>query len=142
MLDKQEFDRWIRGAVKTLESAKRDFIARDYSWACFKAHQAAEKALEAILWGIGNPQYGHVLKKLVEKLSELGLKIERMIIDDCIELSKYYVTTRYPDVWGEGLPEEFFTEREAKNAILKAKRIVDWVNKKWRELLEKGRERG
>jgi hypothetical protein len=40
-LDKVEFERWLRSALRTLESAKRDLEFGDYNWACFKAHQVA-----------------------------------------------------------------------------------------------------
>ena len=51
-LDVSEFDRWLRSALRTLESAKRDLEFGDYNWTCFKAHQTVEKALKAILWGV------------------------------------------------------------------------------------------
>jgi len=114
VLDKEEFKRWIISAQRTLESAKRDYMAKDYSWACFKAQQAVEKALKALLWGIGKPQIGHALKKLVESIEEAGeagIEIPQDILYNCIELSKYYISTRYPDVWSEGSPEDYFTER-------------------------------
>jgi hypothetical protein len=41
-LDEVEFERWLRSALRTLESAKRDLEFGDYNWACFKAHQVAE----------------------------------------------------------------------------------------------------
>lgn len=54
----------MTSAEATIKSASKDLSANEYSWACFKAHQAAEKAL---LWGAGNPRYGHSLKKLYEE---------------------------------------------------------------------------
>jgi len=51
MLDEGEYSRWIGSAHKTLESAQRDYEDGDYNWACFKAHQVAEKALKAIYGG-------------------------------------------------------------------------------------------
>jgi hypothetical protein len=51
-LDEGEFERWMRSALRTLESARRDLDGGDYNWACFKSHQAAGKALKALLWGV------------------------------------------------------------------------------------------
>jgi len=74
-LDEGEFERWMRSAEATLSSARRDAEGGDYGWACFKAHQAAEKALKALLWGSGNPTYGHSLKRLYEpRPSSLGAR--------------------------------------------------------------------
>gem|GEM_PF-3405170 len=28
----------------------------------------------------------------------------------CMRLNKYYVLTKHPDVWSEGIPEEQYTE--------------------------------
>ena len=42
----------MRSATRTLESAKHDADHGDYNWACFKAHQAAGKALKALLWAV------------------------------------------------------------------------------------------
>jgi len=50
-LDEGEFSRWMRSSTRTLESARRDLEAGDYSWACFKAHQAVEKALKVLPMG-------------------------------------------------------------------------------------------
>jgi HEPN domain-containing protein len=60
-LDVDEYERWMKSAIKTLESARRDIKQGDYNWACFKAYQAGEKALKALLWGAGLPRTGHAL---------------------------------------------------------------------------------
>lgn len=55
-MDIEEYERWIKSAEKTLQSAKEDLERGDYNWACFKAQQAAEKALKAFLYGLGKPK--------------------------------------------------------------------------------------
>ena len=137
MLDKTEFERWFKSAEITLKSARKDLSSNDYNWACFKSQQAAEKALKAILWGIGEPVIGHTLKKLIDAISKIEIKVDERIYDNCVELSKYYITTRYPDVWSEGLPEEYFTENEAKECIRKSEEILEWVKKAWNRLSTK-----
>jgi len=44
--------RLMKSTELTLESAKRDLEFGDYSWTCFKTHQAVEKALKAFLWAV------------------------------------------------------------------------------------------
>nr|WP_218184382.1 HEPN domain-containing protein [Aeropyrum camini] len=53
VLDCEEADRWLRQARYTLESVRSDYDGGFYSWACFKANQAAEYSLKAVLswWG-------------------------------------------------------------------------------------------
>ena len=135
MFNVDEFERWFRSAKLTLQAAYVDLEAGNYNWVCFKCQQAVEKALKALLWGLGNPMPGHSLKKLVEKLIELGVDVPKVIHDYCVELSKYYTITRYPNMWESGVPEEYFTKVEAEEAIKKTESVLSWVEKTWRELL-------
>lgn len=142
MLDEPEFSRWIESAKRTLDSARRDLAHGDYNWACFKAHQAAWKALKALLWGIGRPRVGHSLPRLLQHLEESGIVAPRDIREACMRLNKLYTPTRYPDVWSEGIPEEYYSEGEARDAIEWALMVIEWVEMVWRELLERGEKKG
>lgn len=133
-LDEAEYKRWMLSAKKTLESAMRDAVAGDFNWACFKGHQAAEKALKALLWGVGAPAFGHSLLALAERLSEVGVGVEERVRDLAARLSKFYTPTRYPDVWSEGIPEDYYTRSEAEEALRQAAEIIEWVEAKWRLL--------
>jgi len=135
LLDEPEFRRWMESARKTLMSAERDVSGGDYNWACFKAHQASEKALKAILWGIGKPCIGHSLTHLLNYLSEsLEDQVPEDILDASITLSRYYTPTRYPDAWSEGIPEEYYSKKDAEEAINLSKKLVEWVENVWRRL--------
>jgi len=133
-LDESEFRRWMLSARRTLESARRDAGAGDYNWACFKAHQAAEKALKALLWGLGEPAVGHSLVVLVERLAQLSLPVSDRVRELAARLSKLYTPTRYPDVWESGIPEDYYTKGEAEEAIRWAEEIVSWAEEVWRSL--------
>ena len=136
-LDFTEFERWFRSARLTLESAKRDALHGDFNWACFKAHQAVEKALKA-LWGVGSPRVGHALNKLLDYVKELGIEVPQEVEKACNRLNKYYIPTRYPDAWSEGIPEEHFTRDDAEEAIKLAELVLSWVEDTWRRLFRKG----
>jgi HEPN domain-containing protein len=139
LLDEGEFRRWIESARRTLRSAVRDLEGGDYNWACFKAHQAAEKALKALLWGVGRPRVGHSLPKLLQQIEEeLGIRAPGEVREACIRLNKLYTPTRYPDVWSEGIPEEYYSESEAREAISQAGRVIGWVEEIWRRLSGRG----
>ena len=139
MFDEAEYLRWIGSAHKTLESAQRDYEDGDYNWACFKAHQAAEKALKAILWGVGRPKTGHSLVHLLSHIAQdLGVDVPGEVREACMALSKFYTITRDPDAWSEGMPEEYFSARESEEALRHAKMILDWVEGLWRKLSGKG----
>ena len=139
LLDEGEYSRWMRSARMTIESARRDLEGGDYNWSCFKAHQAAEKALKAVLWGVGKPKMGHSLVHLLQHLVEaLGVDAPDDVRRACLLLSKFYTPTRYPDVWSEGIPEEFYSAEEASEAIESAQLVLEWVERLWRRL--SGRE--
>jgi HEPN domain-containing protein len=37
-----------------------------------------------------------------------------------------------------GVPEDYYSEGEAEDVVVKAKRIIEWVEETWRELLGRG----
>ena len=126
-MDEGEFERWMASARRTLESARRDAEAGDYNWACFKAHQAAGKALKALLWGLGEPAVGRSPVALAGRLSQLGLPVGERIRELAARLSKFYAPTRYPDVWESGIPEDYYTRSEAEEAIKRAGEVIAWA---------------
>ncbi|MEM3109533.1 MAG: HEPN domain-containing protein [Candidatus Bathyarchaeia archaeon] len=132
MLDDEEYHRWMRSSRMTLESARGDLERGDYNWACFKAHQAAEFAVKALLHGLGLPAHGHGVSKLLMELPE-GLEAHGML-REAKALDKYYVPTRYPDAWAEGTPEDYYTGEDAEEAVGYAKKIIDKVEHSWRSL--------
>lgn len=135
MLDKTEYNRWIRSSKETLKSVNGDLQRGDYNWACFKAQQAAGFAVKALLYGLGLPAYGHSVSALMTKIPK-DLKINEEVIQAAKTLDKYYVPTRYPNVWAEGTPKDYYTKEDASKAVRYAKKIISWVRDSWK-LLEK-----
>ncbi|MFP3296077.1 MAG: HEPN domain-containing protein [Vulcanisaeta sp.] len=137
-MDSKEYDRWMSMAKRTVESAKHDAEVGDYNWACFKAHQAAEFAIKAALYGIGRATRGHSLTHLIAGLSRF-INVPSEVIDLCKLLDKFYVTTRYVDAWSEGVPYEYFTRTDAETAIKTAEDIITFIEDLWRRLSSGGR---
>lgn len=136
MLDREEFERWFRTAMRNLESARGDMERSDHNWACFKSHQAAELALKALLHGLGLPTYGHSVVKMLKNLADKGLNASEELWNFARELDKYYIPTRYPNAWVEGSPFEYYTVEDANKAINASKHILKWVEDAWRSLEE------
>ena len=114
----------MRHAVHTLGSIRADMDYGSYSWACFKAQQAAELALKAILRAVGRPAFGHNLIQLYREAQELcsGGGDDLML---CVGyLDKLHVPPRYPDAFTEGSPFERFTRQEAEMASNARKRLL------------------
>jgi len=139
VLDAREYSRRVESAIRTLSSAHGDLERGDFNWACFKAHQAAEKALKALLLGVGVPASGHSLPKLLDKVREtLAIEPPREVCEACVRLNKFYIATRYPNAWSEGIPEEYYSRSEAEEAVQYARLVLSWVESVWRELLSLG----
>ncbi len=128
----------MKSSIRTLESSKNDLESGFYNWACFKAQQAAELALKALLWSLGNPKPGHSLPRLLSEIEKLGIEVDEDIKEASVRLAKYYIATRYPDAWSEGVPEEYYTKDEAQEAIGYATKIIDWVRSIWKRLSGRG----
>ncbi len=124
MFDWEEYKRWIDQARYTLSSMEADIEHGSYSWACFKAHQVAEYSLKAFLRGAGLPAFGHDLRDLYEKFNSY---CEVDMREEILELSKYYIPTRYPDAFPGGSPYQFYTLEEAKRSLAYAKRVIEEV---------------
>jgi len=137
MLDEAEYARWIRSARGTLSSASGDLGRGDHSWACFKAQQAAEFSVKALLHGLGSPAHGHSVSGLLTNVPrDLGIKEE--LTQAAKTLDKYYVPTRYPNAWAEGTPEDYYTKEDAEKAIGCAEAIIGRVEASWRSLKREG----
>jgi len=139
ILDQEEFKRWLNMAKQTLKSAKLDLEGEFYNWACFKSHQSAEYAVKALIRGIGEQSYGHSVYKLLATLNKLRFSVPSKLISFAKTLDQYYTPTRYPDVWIEGVPYEYYSKETAEKAIEYASRIINWVEETWRKLSERER---
>lgn len=124
----------MESALRTIESARVDHMNMFYNWACFKAHQATEKALKTLLWGLGMPRPGHSLPILLIEVSPAIGGVPEDIREICIRLNKYCIPTRHPDVWSEGIPEKQYSEKESSEAIDMAVKVVEWVKGVWESL--------
>jgi len=137
VLDVAEYSRWLKTAKSTLKSAEGDLERGDYSWACFKAQQAAEFAVKALLYGLGLPAHGHSISGLLAKAPS-SLHVSEGLIQRAKTLDKLYIPTRYPNAWAEGSPEDYYTVKDAEEAICCAKEVVSWVEASWRSLRKEG----
>ncbi len=125
MFDCSEARRWMKQAAYTIESITLDLEGGFYSWACFKAHQAAEYSLKALLRGFGVESFGHDLLALWRKAKDLCESLNALW--DCISLlNKMYIPPRYPDAWaGESAPYESYTLKDARDSHECARRVYE-----------------
>ena len=116
---------WFRQAEADLRHARNARDDGDYNWAAFACHQAAEKAIKALFQKLHREAWGHVLSMLLASLPEDRLS-DAALIDRAKELDKHYIPTRYPNGFERGAPVDFYTRKEAEEAIAGAEAILEF----------------
>lgn len=117
---------WLRQAERDLEQAEDSRGAGRHEWACFAAHQAAEKAVRALHLHLGQEAWGHVVARLLRQLPPTV-----PVPDDLVEkgrvLDGFYIPPRYPNSYPEGAPFEYFGPIHSDQAIRYAGEILQFV---------------
>jgi HEPN domain-containing protein len=115
---------WFSQAERDLDHAKASRRDDRHEWACFAAHQAAEKALKALHLHNGQEAWGHVVARL---LRDLPVPYEPKLEDKAKVLDAFYVPTRYPNGHPEGAPHEHYGDLQSGEAITYAGEIIEFV---------------
>ncbi|ADC65201.1 HEPN domain protein [Ferroglobus placidus DSM 10642] len=126
---RKEAERWLEEALWDLETAKILHEKKRYNASAFYAHQAAEKAVKALLFHINEAPWGHSIRELLERFFEKkGEKIEELMVH-ARELDRHYIPSRYPDAHPSGTPHEAYDEETSKRAIRSAEEVVNFARK-------------
>ena len=120
---------WLRQALRDLEHAKRSLEAGDYEWACFAAQQAAEKAVKALHQALGLEVWGRSVARMLESLPQEH-RPPAELVERAKELDRHYMPTRYPNLYPEGAPMDYYTRGDAERAVEMAEAVVNFVRGK------------
>ena len=115
---------WFTQSERDLEQAEDSRRAGRHEWACFAAHQAAEKAVKALHLKLGQEVWGHVIARLLSELGGAGLTAPADLIDKARVLDTCYIPARYPDSHPEGAPFEHYGALQSEEAIRHAGEII------------------
>jgi HEPN domain-containing protein len=115
---------WLREAEAELDAARNLFEGRHWSWCCFTAQQAAEKALKAICEQRRSPQVGHNLNLLLQAIEAQG-PVPPSVRTACARLNRHYIPTRYPNSFDRGAPVDQYFEGDARQALEDATEVVE-----------------
>ncbi|GIW02342.1 HEPN domain-containing protein [Roseiflexus sp.] len=115
---------WFKQAERDLEQAIDSQRAGRHEWACFAAHQSAEKAVKALHLAYRQEAWGHVVARL---LADLPLNVPPDLIDKGRVLDNFYIPTRYPNGHPAGAPYEHYGVLQSEQAIAYAREIVEFV---------------
>lgn len=114
---------WLAQAKRDLNHAVHACEDNDFEWSCFSAQQGAEKAVKAVFLYLHGESWGHSVFALLKALSE-QIEVAAPLIEAAKTLDKHYIPTRYPNGFDSGVPGEYYTEKEAQEAIENARRII------------------
>ena len=126
MDNEKEFSRWFSQAGFDLEAAKTSLNAGNYEWACYQAHQTAEKALKSFLFLNGKRMVvTHSIQKLL--LECLAFNVEFQQISLAKSLDMYFIPTRYPSGLPDQIPHEFYQKEDAMVCVYYAEKILSLI---------------
>ena len=122
--------------------AKDEFLDSDnlrkrerFYLALFHFQQAAVKAVKAFLYlKVKSIEvfYRHSINDLLNVAIEIDIEFKE--IESVKKLDQYYIPTRYPNGLPGGIPSRYFDDsKEAKDAMLLAKKLIDLVEKKLKQ---------
>lgn len=94
---------WFKQAERDIGQAEDSRRAGRHEWACFAAHQAAEKAVKALHLHLGQEAWGHVVAKLLRDLPA-SAGVAAGLIEQGQVLDTFYIPSRSPNSHPEGAP--------------------------------------
>ena len=115
---------WLRQSEADLRHAHHARESGGHDWACFASHQAAEKAVKAVLFGRGTEPWGYSVTRLLAILRDEGSAVPDALLDAARLLDRHYIPTRYPDNLPDGAPTDFYRRADADEAIDAAEMIL------------------
>jgi len=115
---------WFAQAERDLDQAEASQKEGRHEWACFAAHQSAEKSVKALHLSLNQEAWGHVIARL---LTELPLDVSETMVDKAKVLDGYYIPTRYANGHPEGAPFEHYGALQSREAIAYAREIVEFA---------------
>ncbi|MBC7361743.1 MAG: HEPN domain-containing protein [Candidatus Aminicenantes bacterium] len=114
---------WYDQGKRDLEKAQLDLKYGFYEWACFTSQQASEKIIKALGMKAGITLWGHSLTEMINLLAE-KIIIPEEIKEKAKLLDLYYIPPRYPNGFASGKPADYFSEKQAKEALDAANSII------------------
>ena len=120
---------WLNQAIRDLEQAKDSRKAERHEWACFAAHQSAEKSVKALHLFKGQEAWGHVVSKLLQELPKT-IQVSSELIEKAQVLDSFYIPARYPNGHPSGSPFEHYGSLQSGEAIQYANEIIEFVHSK------------
>jgi HEPN domain-containing protein len=132
---REEAQRWLTQAEDEFADADELRKRGRLYLALFHFQQSAEKALKAYLYlETKSIQifFTHALDDLLKIAAEANKSFSKVV--HAKKLDRYYIPTRYPNGLPGGVPSRYFDDpKEAEEAMLLAKEVIELVKKEFKE---------
>jgi HEPN domain-containing protein len=116
---------WLKQAALDLQAAEDSRAAGHHEWAAFQAQQCGEKAIKALVQSMHGAVRGHSITEILRQLP-VSAGIPPALLAAGQELDKVYFTSRYPNGFASGAPSDYFNERNSRELLAHARRILEW----------------
>ena len=124
---REEALRWIEKGENDISTANILLEHKKYNPSAFYSQQAAEKILKGLLLTYNEATWGHSVLSLLRRLDEI-MDVDINEIEQCAkELDRHYIPSRYPDAYPSGKPEDYYTEKMPKEALICALKIKEFA---------------
>ena len=117
---------WLNQAEKDLELAGISRGAGRHEWACFAAHQAAEKAVKALHLHLGQEALVHVVAELLGELPR-EVAVPGELVEKGRVLDNFYIPARYPNSHPTGAPFEHYGPIQSEEGVRYAREVLEFV---------------
>lgn len=114
---------WLAQAQRDLAHAVHSCGDDHFEWACFSAQQGGSKAVKAVYLHRHGEGWGHSVLELLRGLPGV-LAVSDELLDAARALDKHHIPTRYPNGFDQGFPGDYYTQKEANEAIEHARAII------------------
>lgn len=128
--NRAEAQRWLKTALDDWDTAVILKKNGKFAHSCFHTQQAGEKALKSVWYLVDADPWGHSIKKLIDDLENIDLKIHSLLLGftrEAVVLDRFYMPTRYPNGLPDITPDEAYNEEDANTCIKYARKIIDAV---------------
>jgi len=100
-------------------------------FAPFHAQQAAEKALKGLLRILGRVPWGHSCFDLLTEIDGLlsSSGVPSTLFNSAQRLDGHYIPSRYPDAFPTGVPEDYYDQPIAQQAMDDASDVLEFVRR-------------
>jgi HEPN domain-containing protein len=124
---REEALRWFEEGENDISTSRILLENKKYNPSAFYSQQAAEKILKGLLLAYNEGTWGHSVLSLLRRLDEI-MDVDISEAEQCAkELDRHYIPSRYPDAYPSGRPEDYYTEKIAKEALTCAIKIKEFA---------------